>query len=85
MKKFIKNCKNAKISIPCGGKKEETLAQVNKEFNHNTELVVRIGTYACERTFANNANKSAKYFNRAFVEELKKGTIIEVKIEKATE
>lgn len=80
--KELKKLKGDKIKmiIKCDEKKDVIVGKRNKEFNDNRELVIRMGTYKCPRTFLINANKSAKYLNKELVEEIKKGKEIEIEV-----
>lgn len=73
-------CEKIKMIISCGGQKEEIVGEKNKGFD-DREMVIRMGTYRCPRTFMMNTDKSAKFLSRELIDEIKKGKeiIVEVK------
>ena len=62
LKKLLGN-KKIKIKIKVDDKTEEAIAQPNKAFSSNHELVVRKTSFVSKRTLATNANKAAVDFN----------------------
>ena len=80
-------CKKIKMTIECNGKNDVVVGELNKEFDDDREMVIRMGTYKSPRTFLIRANKSAKYLNRELIEEIKKDKEIkiEVQCEKTTQ
>ncbi len=73
-------CEKIKMIISCNGQKDELIGFRNKSFNDDREMVVRLGTYICPRTFLFNADKSAKYLSRELVNEIKKGQEIIIEV-----
>lgn len=77
LRDFIKksNNKNITITIKPVTKlakiKEKITAQINPEFSHNKEFVIRKTDFASERTFAINSNKAAFELNRDLINYLK--------------
>ncbi len=62
---------------------EEIKGELNPDFSDEKEIVIRMGSFASERTLVINANKSAKYLSRKLVERMKNPQqIVNVKIEK---
>lgn len=72
LKKFIKKLKNNKIRIIIKGNniKEEITAEINPDFNSDTEMVIRKSDFKDKRTFAINSNKSSKDLDRNFTEKI---------------
>ena len=82
---LVKRVSSLRITLIVGDEKEVISATANPTFSDQTEAVVRIGEHTCPRTLAYRASKSAKYLSRKMMELLKKGTMMEVHIEQATE
>ena len=65
LKKFIQNYKSEKIHIEIkstdGKIKDEFEAELNKEFDDEREIVIRMGSFKSKRTLAINASKSASH------------------------
>ena len=73
-----------KITIMIGveDEKDEITAEINPEFNHKTEMVIRKSDFLDNRTFAINASKAAKDINRELIKKMKDPkAIINIKIE----
>lgn len=62
LKQFL-DCDNVKITISVDNLREEIIAQPNKQFNSDHELVIRRTDFLSKRTFAINANKVSINFN----------------------
>lgn len=62
LKQFL-DCDKIKITITVDDKKEVIIAQPNKEFNSDHEMVIRRSEFVSERTFAINADKASINFN----------------------
>ena len=78
IKNFINKCKNNEISIKikAAGKNNEkieetVLAELNPEFNSETEIVIRKTDFISERTLAIKANKSSFELKRGIIHFLK--------------
>ncbi len=72
LKKFVKDCNN-KIKFIINdnlGNRDEIVAVVNRNFCHETELVVRKSDYLDDRTFAIKADKAAFEINRKIIKSL---------------
>ncbi|PIN81653.1 hypothetical protein COV11_01495 [Candidatus Woesearchaeota archaeon CG10_big_fil_rev_8_21_14_0_10_30_7] len=69
--KFVKNNKKAKLIIEIEGLVEEIIGEINKEFNHKNEIVLRLGSFMSDRTLMINCNKAAKHINREIIKKLK--------------
>ena len=69
--KFVKNNKKAKLIIEIEGLVEEIIGEINKEFNHKNEIVLRLGSFVSNRTLLINCNKAAKHINREIIKKLK--------------
>ncbi len=68
-----------RVEITANGVVETFTAELNPGFSDNNELVIRMGEFASERTFAVRAEKSAKYLSGKLKKELKKPeTVIKV-------
>ncbi|VVB81122.1 Uncharacterised protein [uncultured archaeon] len=85
LREFVKKHKHVKITIRTGGLQEVILAKTNPSFNDEKEIVIRLGEYESERTFAVRADKAAKHLSRELVKALQSGSPIEVNVEEATE
>jgi len=85
LKRFIKANDSVKITLRIGGLTEKILAKTNPDFNDDKEMVIRLGEYASPRTFAIRADKASKHLNPEMIKVLRKGSPMEVDIEKATE
>ena len=76
IKDFIENCKNRKITliIKTISKKninEKISAEINTNFEHDNELVIRKTDFVSERTFATRSNKAAFEMNKDLIDFLK--------------
>lgn len=80
---FVHHYRKVKITLRTGALEEVIYAETNPGFKDDKEFVVRMGSHKTDRTFAVNADKSAKYFSREFVRALKTGTPMEVNVEAA--
>ncbi|HLC66878.1 MAG TPA: DUF371 domain-containing protein [Candidatus Nanoarchaeia archaeon] len=63
------------LRIDCGTQREVVHAEVNPLFSHPSELVVRIGEFASDRTFAIRADKAAAQFSTPFKAELRQPNV----------
>lgn len=68
---LVKKNNKVKIVLEANFFKDEIIAIVNKRFNDSKEIVVRLGQYISERTFAIDANKAAKHVNRDIINAMK--------------
>lgn len=64
--KPLLNAERVRFDISCSGIREVVHAVPNPEFSHPSELVVRIGAFTSDRTFAVRADKSAADFSPEF-------------------
>ncbi|MBI2145390.1 DUF371 domain-containing protein [Candidatus Woesearchaeota archaeon] len=83
IKKVIGSCQEGKIrlTITAAGITEVVVANVNKDFSSNHEIVFRTGGFVSERTLGTRADKAAMHLDRKLVEKIKGGTGILVTIE----
>lgn len=65
--------KQIKITILVEGKQDIITAAPNKKFSSNHEMVLRMGEFDSERTFAVRSNKSANDLSRDIVRKLAAG------------
>src|SRR3989338_8095472 len=72
LKKFL-HCGRVKITVEAGGCSEAVTAVPNKKFNSSHELVIRLGEFDSERTFAVRADKAAVHLGRELVAALGRG------------
>lgn len=71
-KKFYKNKKNLKfINNNKNVTKEIIHAQINPDFNSETEMVIRKSDFVDQRTFAVRADKSSEEFDRNMINSVK--------------
>ncbi len=69
-----------RITVAADSISETITAVPNKRFNSSRELVVRIGEFDSERTFAVRADKAASDLSRTLVDALKSGSTGKVTI-----
>ena len=69
--KRILNKERIKIVISVDKSKEEVIAQTNRLFNHDTEMVIRKSDFLSDRTLGIRANKAAIDLDRKLVAKLK--------------
>lgn len=62
------------IEISAGGRQDSVVAVPNRKFCSDREMVVRMGDFDSERTFAVRASKAARDLNRDLVGALRKGS-----------
>ena len=62
--------KRVKITITIDNIKDEIIADCNPEFRNPHEMVIRKSNYLDQRTFAINADKSAKDIKRELVKKM---------------
>ncbi|MBI2664258.1 DUF371 domain-containing protein [Candidatus Woesearchaeota archaeon] len=62
-----------RIIIAVDSISETITATPNKNFDDNKEMVIRVGDFTSERTFAVRADKAAKHLSRDLVNLLRKG------------
>ncbi len=67
------SCGMARITVVVDGISDTITAVPNRKFSSNHELVIRIGEFDSERTFAVRADKAACSLDRRLVDALKKG------------
>jgi len=68
---MVKQYSKIRIIITVENMKEELIAEINKEFNEEHELVIRKTEFLSKRTIGINANKAAFDLSRNLVEKLK--------------
>jgi len=77
IKDFIKNCKNRKIAIIIKAASKNAIssekinAEINPNFNHDKELVIRKTDFVSERTLGIKANKAAFELEKGLIDYLK--------------
>lgn len=75
LKEFIKKSKNNKITItieaPNRKIRETIKAELNPDFGHDSELVIRKTEFISDRTFATKANKAAFGLKMGLIDYLK--------------
>lgn len=79
LKKFL-GCKRVTITITVANLSETITATPNPKFSSNHELVIRLGEFDSERTFAVRADRAASWFDRQLVYALKTGNMGKVLI-----
>ena len=72
LKEFL-DCRKVKIVIEAGNCKDVVTAVPNKKFSSSAEMVIRLGDFPSERTFATRADKSAAMLDRKLIHTLKNG------------
>ncbi len=65
--------KKIRITVAAGGIAETITAIPNRNFSSSREMVIRMGEFASERTFAVRADKAAVHLSRELIESLKNG------------
>ncbi len=72
IKQFIKSLKSdkVKLEIRVGEHREIINGIINRDFNSQTEIVLRKSSYISDRTLMINANKASVGINRETVKEL---------------
>tara|TARA_Y100000034_G_scaffold54516_1_gene66808 strand:+ start:705 stop:1076 length:372 start_codon:yes stop_codon:yes gene_type:complete len=60
-----------KIILKINNLTEEIKAEANPDFNHKTEMVIRISDFKDNRTYATRANKASKDINKNIIKLLK--------------
>lgn len=82
IKDLVKHCDKVRIKIIAGLLSETVEAIVNKQFNSEDELVVRLGEFDSLRTLGIRADKAAVHLNRTLIEKLRNpNQTIKVRIE----
>ena len=77
LKEFLANSKDnlvlIRIEAQCGQKKlqDEILAEINRNFSSENEIVIRKTNFLSDRTFATKADKSAEELDRELIESAK--------------
>jgi hypothetical protein len=85
LRDLVKNSDRVKIKLIADGIVDEIKGDVNKEFDDDTEIVIRMGEYLDKRTLVRHADKSAKYLKKELIEKLKNPEQeLEIEIEKTT-
>lgn len=82
LQRFL-NCSRVSITIATGNVFDTIIAIPNKKFSSSHELVIRIGEFDSERTFAVRADKASSNLSRALVASLKSGSTGTVTISEA--
>lgn len=82
LQKFLA-LKRVKITIKAGGFTDSFTAIPNKSFGSSHEMVMRIGEFASERTFAVRAEKAARNIDRKVIAFLAGGGRAEVIVSRA--
>ncbi len=72
LKSFL-GCERVRITIAVDSISDTITAVPNKKFSSSQEMVMRIGEFDSERTFAVRADKAASDLNRALVAALRSG------------
>ncbi len=70
IKEFLK-CKTIKITINVEGLIEIITCNINKNFNNNKEIVIRLGDHNGDRTLGTNSDKAAIHLSRNLIEKIK--------------
>ena len=65
-----------KITLLIDNIKDELIAEINQDFEHKTEMVIRKSDFKDKRTFAINATKAAKGISRELIEKMKDPTVV---------
>ncbi|RMF06842.1 DUF371 domain-containing protein [Candidatus Woesearchaeota archaeon] len=82
LRKIASQCESFVMTIECNGIKDSVRGQINREFSHDSELVIRITDFKSKRTFGVRADKASIHLDRKLVEQMKKkDAVIRVKIE----
>jgi len=79
LKKFL-NLKKVKITIAISNIEDSVIATPSKTFTDDHELVIRMGSFASDRTFAVLADKASEGLNKDLVALLQKGKVAKVTI-----
>ena len=83
LKNFVHYLEKIKITISAGFTSDVVEAIVNKRFDGDKELVIRMGEFDSARTLCIRADKAAVHLKRELIEKLKNPTQkVVVKIEK---
>lgn len=86
IKKLMRECNKIKITISADGISDEIEAEVNKRFDCNEELVIRIGQFDSVRTLGIRASKAAVHLSRELIDKLHEhGQKATIKIEQLVE
>ncbi len=73
-------CSKVKITIEVDDAKDAITAIPNRKFSSSHEMVIRLGEFDSERTFAVRADKAASDLSRALVAALRNGKTATVTI-----
>ncbi len=76
-------CSRVRITVTTNGAIDTITASPNKKFNSSHEMVIRIGEFDSERTFAVRADKAACHLDRALVAALRQGSTATVTVSEA--
>ncbi|MBN2368376.1 DUF371 domain-containing protein [Candidatus Woesearchaeota archaeon] len=71
IKKLVQDYSVIKITILVGNLKEEITAQVNKEYEDEQEIVIRLSEFTSERTLGTRADKASSDIDRKMINLLK--------------
>lgn len=71
LKEISKRFSRIKIIISVGNETEEILAQANRDFDDDREIVIRKSGFCSSRTLGIHADKSARDLKRSIIDKLK--------------
>lgn len=71
VKAFALSGKKVDVVLEVDGVKERISGVLNPSFNSTDEIVIRMGSFASDRTLVLRADKSSKYLSRSFASLLK--------------
>ena len=73
VKKIISSCKDGriKLTLSAAGISETVVANVNKDFSSEHEIVLRTGGFSSERTLGTRSDKAAWNLGKGLIEKLK--------------
>ncbi len=70
LKEFLQY-KTINITIKVDDLEETIVCDVNKSFNSDKEIVIRLGTHQSDRTLGTDADKAAIHLDRKLIERIK--------------
>jgi len=71
-----------KITITVNGCSDEIICSINREFDDNNEIVIRMGKFISRRTLGICADKASRYLKREIIKNMKEPeSIMEVNME----
>ncbi len=71
IKELARKGGRVRVTIQVDDLTEEINGELNPNFSDEKEMVIRMGSFASDRTLVVNADKSAKYLSRKLVERLR--------------